>query len=117
MTAAVAGCGEHPSLLARFAGGSVQRLAGSASLVDIQNPADRRPAPRWSAGLKQRCPGSALPLSRWPGPQVHDALGRIWWRVTEPGPRADHTLRMPERIDEVTSDRAAFNMPADGDDT
>ena len=58
--------------------------------------------------------GNALRLSRWPGPQVHDALGRIWWRVAEPGPRADDALRMLERIDEVTGDRAAFNLPADG---
>ena len=76
-----------------------------------------RACPRSSADLKQCCQGNALRLSRWPGPQVHDALGRIWWRVTEPGPRADNTLRMLERIDEVTGDCAAFNLPADGDDT
>lgn len=30
--------------------------------------------------------GWGLDSAGWPRPQVHDALRRVWWRVTEPGP-------------------------------
>jgi len=63
------------------------------------------------------CLGRRTSVIQAAGPQVHDALRRIWRRVTEPGPRTDDTLRMLERIDEVTGDRAAFNFSTHSDDT
>jgi hypothetical protein len=54
--------------------------------------------------------GERTSLIQMAGPPMHDALGRIWRRVTQPGPHADDTLSMLERTDEVTRDGAAFNL-------